>query len=201
MKGEEYLVNAGLLELWRIWDFIYQHITRLEYVDKENENIFRVVFCKYRGPKLVTRDGVEINHGDKIVKLHIHNWRLTKSLKGIKNEARLGIKTLKIVRGSLPELAIYIDNHPDGKDVKAIVGTTFLHRGVDKLGFDVKKVPDSLKFKIKNRYLKFMLLLIHPNGMKRLKVRTEELTLKRVYISKQYLLNRYSYQYRMEEKV
>lgn len=184
-------MNAGLLEAWRVWDFIYQHLTRLEYVDKKSGNIFRIVFCKYKGPQLVTRDGVEINNGDYIVKLHIHNLKLTKMLKGITNESRLGLTTLKIVKSSLPQLAIYIDHHPKGEYVKAVIGTTFLHRGVDKLGFDVACVPQSIKFKIKNKYLKLLLLLIHPNGLERLKTKSNELYLKRVYITKESLLNQY----------
>lgn len=184
-------MNAGMLGAWKVLDFIYQHLSRLEYVDKKNGNIFRIVFCKYRGRKLVTRDGIEINNGDYIVKLHIHNLKLTKMLKGITNEARLGLTTLKIVKSSLPQLAIYIDRHPKGERVKAVIGTTFLHRGVNKLGFDVECVPSSIKFKIKNQYLKLLLFLIHPNGSERLKVKSKELFLKRVYISKESLLNHY----------
>lgn len=192
-------MNAGLFEAWRIIDFIYQHVTRIEYVDKKNGNIFRVVFCKYRGPELITRDGTRIQHGDPIVKLHIHNWKLTKTLRGIKNEARLGLMTLKIVRESLPELALYIEEHPKGNNIKAIIGTTFLHRGVNRLGFDVAEVPDTLKFKWKNKYLKFLLLMIHPNGLQRLKTRPEELTIKRVYMSKDQLLKQYAYSQLTEE--
>lgn len=185
-------MNAVLLEAWRVWDFIYQHFTRLEYVDKKNGNIFRIVFCKYKGPQLVTRDGVEINYGDYIVKLHIHNLKLTKMLKGITDETRLGLNTLKIVKSSLPELALYIERNPKREDVKAIIGTTFLHRGVNKLGFDVACVPASIKFKIKNEYLKLLLSLIHPNGLNRLKTKPNELYLKRVYMSKESLFNYYA---------
>lgn len=193
-------MNAELFNIWIVFDFFYQHLTRLEYVDKKNGNIFRVVFCKYHGPKLTTKDGVEINNGDPIVKLHIHNVGLTKQLKGIKNDTRLGLKTLRIVKDSLPQLALYIDSHPKGKDAKAIIGTTFLHRGVKKLGFEVADVPDSLKFKVKNLYLKFMLFLIHPNGLKRLKIKPQELLLKRVYLSKKQLLTRYAINLELEEK-
>jgi len=193
-------VNAGLFQAWRVLDYIYQHITRLEYVDKENGNIFRVVFCKYRGPQLETKDGVIIRQGDPIVKLHIHNLRLSSMLKGIENEARLGLKTLRIVKASMPELARYIEKHPKGQQVKAIVGTTFLHRGVKKLGFDVARVPSTLKFRWKNVYLKFLLFMIHPNGKERLKTRPEELNIKRVFISKQHLIHRYGYPEIMEEK-
>ncbi|OEF99604.1 hypothetical protein BHF71_08250 [Vulcanibacillus modesticaldus] len=194
-------MNDGLLRFWMIYDFIYQHLTRIEYVDKENGNIFRVVFCKYRGPKLVTHDGVEINNGDPIVKLHIYNYKLTKMLKGIDNDIKLGLTALKIVKNSLPGLARYVEQHPKGENVKAIIGTTILHRGVSKLGFDVEYVPNKLRYKIKNKYLIFLLSLIHPDGRKRIKRRQEELTLKRVYISKEHLLNLYFHSKQLEEQV
>ncbi len=166
-------------------------MTRLEYVDKKNNNIFRVVFCKYRGPDLVTRDGFTIHHGDQIVKLHIYNWKLSQMLKGIKNENRLGLTTLRIVKSSLPTLAEYVQDHPKGEQAKAVIGTTFLHRGVHRLGFDVESVPNNLKFKWKNAYLRFLLFFIHPNGKARLKTRPEELFIKRVYMSKDQLFQLY----------
>jgi len=184
-------VNAGFLEVWRVWDFVYQHITRLEFVDRENGNIFRVVFCKYRGSDLITQDGVMIHNGDRIVKLHIYNWKLAYMLKDIHDETRLGLTTLRVVKKSLPTLAEYINEHPKGQHIKGIVGTTFLHRGVRKLGFNVYPVPNTPKFKWKRVYLKIMLSLIHPSGKERLKTRSEKLIIKRVYMSKNELMNRY----------
>jgi len=177
-------LNSGLFEFWRVWDSVYQHMTRLEYVDKKNDNIFRVVFCKYHGPDLKTREGFIIHNGDPIVKLHLYNWKLTQRLKGIKNENKLGLTTLRMVKGSLPTLAKYVQNHPKGKEAKALIGTTFLHRGVERLGFDVEEVPDNLIFKWKNTLLLILLFTIHPNGRARLKTRPEELYIKRVFMSK-----------------
>jgi len=184
-------VNAGLHRLWGIWDFIYQHVTRLEYVDKENGNIFRVVFCKYRGPDLKTNDKKVIKNGDPIVKLHIYNWKLAKIISGTNNDTRIALKLLKTIRESLPELANYIERHPKGKKIKGLVGTTLLHRGVHKLGFDVEDVPNWTWFKIKNQYLKVLLMLMHPDGKKRLQLKNQELVVKRVYISKENFVLRY----------
>lgn len=182
-------MNAGLHRIWGIWDFIYQHITRLEYVDKENGNIFRVVFCKYHGPDLITSDQKIIKNGDPIVKLHIYNWQLAKMMDG--NDTRIALRLLKTIRDSLPELAVYIHNHKKGASVKGLMGTTLLHRGVHKLGFDVHDVPDWAWFKIKNRYLKLLLVMMHPDGKSRLHIRNEELVVKRVYISKEKFTQRY----------
>ncbi|MGD9679039.1 MAG: hypothetical protein AB7V16_11915 [Vulcanibacillus sp.] len=192
-------MDYRLIWAWKVWDIFYQHITRIEYVDKKNGNIFRVVFCRYYGPKLTTPDGVEINNGNLIVKLHICNWKLSKALKGIDDGTKMAFLTLKLAKNSLPGLAEYIENHPKGKSTIAIIGTTFLHRGVKKLGFDVGSMPNKNRYKLKNIYLKFMLVCIHPDGLKRLKIRPEELIMKRVYISKNQLLNRYGVRQKMEE--
>ncbi len=188
-----------MITAWKICDLLYQRIARLEYVDKKNGNIFRVVFCKYTGPKLVTSDGVEICNGDYIIKLHICNWNLSNALKGINDGTKLAFTTLRLVKKSLPGLVQYIENHPKGKQTNVIIGTTLLHRGVKRLGFNVAYVPNKIRYKIKNNYLKFMLVIIHPDGLKRLNRRPEELVMKRVYISKNELISRYGINQKMEE--
>ena len=142
---------------------------------------------------MVTRDGVVLQRGDLFVKLHIHNWLLTKELSGVANEAKLGIKTLRLVQKSLPGLAEYLAMHPKSQQVKVIVGTSFLHRGVKKLGFDVFPVPNNWVFRWKRFYLKILLSLLHPQGRQRLHKNPAELTIKRIYISCKHLRTRYSY--------
>lgn len=186
-------MNNQFLILWKIFDTFYQRLTRIEYVDEKNGNIFRVVFCKYHGQKLITNDDVEIVNGDLIVKLHLYNYKLTRSLYGIENETKLALTTLRLVRESLPGLAKYIECNPKGEKVNAIIGTTLLHRGVNKLGFNVEYVPNKIRYKIKNKYLKLLLAAIHPNGIKRLDCRKDVLNLKWVYISKDELLKRYNH--------
>lgn len=190
LKGRA-CVNKHLLKFWRVYDYLYQHVTRIQYVDKKNGNVFRVVFCKYHGQKLITDDGVEVYNGDSIIKLHLYNYKLSKSLSGIENNTKLALTTLRLVKESLPGLAKYIENNPKGKKANVIVGTTFLHRGVYRLGFNVAYVPNKMKYKIKNNYLKLLLVVVHPDGLARLNYRKETLNLKRVYISKKKLISKY----------
>lgn len=192
-------MKAVMNKAWEIYDYLYQHLKRLEYVDKKNGNIFRVVFCKYSGPKLVTSDGVEICNGDYIIKLHICNWNLSKTLRGINDGTKMAFTTLRLAKKSLPGLVQYIENHPKGKQANVVIGTTLLHRGVKRLGFNVAYVPDRISYKIKNAYLKLMLVITHPDGLKRLNHRAEELVMKRVYISKNELVSRYGINQKMRE--
>lgn len=194
------MMREGLLLTWQIWDQIYQHCSRLQYVDKENA-IFRVVLLRYHGNSLPTRDGTVISNGDTIIKLHIHNCRLVSQLEGATNPARLGLVLRREVLNSLPYLAEFVLEHPQYQDIKGIVGTTMLHRGVKTLGFDVMDVPETPFYVYKNWYLKLMMQLMHPDGRERIKGKEEQLKVKRVYISKEELIRRYLPNSAMKEAV
>lgn len=183
-------MNGGLLAAWRWWDAVYQRCTRLQYVEK-GENLFRVVLLKYHGDPLTTRDGVRIEPGDWILKLHLHNLMLAETLRKAPPGAQLGIRVLREIRRSLPGLARYVASHPRRSEIKGLMGTTFLYRGAESLGFDVCDVPPTLYFRYKNYYLKGLLWLMHPEGYKRLAEKKNYLITRRVYMSTDELLRRY----------
>ncbi|MBO8170412.1 MAG: hypothetical protein H0Z33_00795 [Bacillaceae bacterium] len=183
-------MNNALIWAWEIWDQIYERCTRLEYIDRHN-NIFRIVLLTYRGNPLTTGDGKIINHGDPIIKLHIHNCRLARKFSGVTSDVKLGLLLRKEILHSLPALACYVKQNPACQHVKGIVGTTMLYRGARGLGFSVADVPDTTFYRYKNWYLKLMMSLMHPEGRNRIKKNTQHLKLKRVYMSTDELLDRY----------
>lgn len=184
------LVNASLLYAWRLWDQIYYYSSRLQYVNK-NHNVFRVVLLPYWGPELKSNQGMKIEKGDLIVKLHLHNCRLAEIIHHNKNAKALGILLLREVRNSLPGLASFIARHPKSEQIRGVVGTTFLHRGVESLGFSKSPPTMTMTYKIKNYYLRWMLRLMHPDGKERLGRQSEKLTISRVFMTKEELFERY----------
>ncbi|WP_019123493.1 YkoP family protein [Brevibacillus massiliensis] len=183
-------MNSGILVLWGIWDTLYHRCTRLQYVDK-GRNIFRYVLLRYQGELLITADQQEIGPGDLILKLHIHNYLLAKLFYGINNDVKLALLLRRYSQQSLPQLAKLLAEHPRAREVKGIVGTTLLYRGVEPFGFSVSDVPINWFFRYKRWYLKLMLSILHPEGRKRVRKGQQDLALKRVYISKDELLRRY----------
>jgi hypothetical protein len=190
LKGVSQM-NVGLLTAWRFWDSIYYQFTRLQYVDKESGNIFRIVVLQYEGSPIQTSDGVEIRTGDMIARLHIHNCRLAHLLRGIDNENRMVMIVLREIKRSLPRLAQVIVYHPKFHEIKGLIGTTMLHRGARPMGFDVADMEAGMYQRFKTVFLKTMLTLFHPEGMKRLKRKPEHLVPKKVFISVDELLRRY----------
>lgn len=183
-------MNTGILILWGIWDELYQRCTRLRYIEKGN-NIFRIVRMRYRGEPLVTSDNRVISKGDLILKLHIHNYYFATLSKGVKDDLRVALLLRQQIMRSLPQLASYLNNMEERDEIKGIVGTTTLNKGVTPLGFSVSNVPMSWFFRYKRWYLKLMIRFIHPDGKKRMKTWDQDVPLKRVYMSKEELLRRY----------
>ncbi|CAM5785279.1 YkoP family protein [Brevibacillus borstelensis] len=183
-------MNTGILILWGIWDELYQRCTRLRYIEKGN-NIFRIVRMRYRGEPLVTSDNRVISKGDLILKLHIHNYYFATLSKGVKDDLRVALLLRQQIMRSLPQLASYLNNMEERDEIKGIVGTTTLSKGVTPLGFSISNVPMSWFFRYKRWYLKLMIRFIHPDGKKRMKTWDQDVPLKRVYMSKEELLRRY----------
>lgn len=183
-------MNIGILYLWGLWDFLYQRCTRLRYIEK-GKNIFRIVLLHYHGENLVTMDQQEIIRGDLILKLHIHNYLFARLCQGVKNEARLALMLRKHIVESLPQLALYLYRMPEVDQIKGIVGTTMLHKGVEPLGFSCSDVPMTWFFRYKRWYLRIMLRIIHPHGKQRVQAWNHHMPLKRVYMSKEELFRRY----------
>lgn len=183
-------MNTGLLMMWGFWDSIYQRCTRLRYIEKGN-NIFRIVLLRYRGEPLVTSDNRIIHSGDLIVKIHIHNYYFACLCKGVKDDLRLALLLRRHIMLSLPKLAAYLAAMEEWEDIKGIVGTTMLHKGVKPLGFSISDVPMSWFFRYKRWCLRLMLRVVHPDGKRRVQSWNQEMPLKRVYMSKDILMNRY----------
>lgn len=183
-------MNSSLLMLWGLWDDVYQRCTRLRYIEK-GANIFRVVPLRYRGETLVTSDNQKIYNGDLIVKIHIHNYYFATLCKGVKDDLRLALLLRRHIMLSLPKLAAYLETMAERESIKGIVGTTMLHKGVQPLGFSISDVPMNWFFRYKRWYLRLLLRIIHPDGKRRVQTWNHEMPLKRVYMSKEALLERY----------
>jgi hypothetical protein len=138
-----------LIVFWTFIDPIYYFLTRLTYVNKERNNIFRVRKTNYLGYDVELSDGTRIQRNDLLIKIHLHNVRLLRNMKKIKNDFKKGTYIYRNIKYSLPELASYIYHHPDFDRIKGIIGITTLHRGCEKLGFEPKPLKNPLYKKLK----------------------------------------------------
>lgn len=186
-KRRNFSVNA-IHHTWTLLDQLYYLCTRLEYVNKQ-ENIFRVRPMKYRGKDLHLSDGTLLKGKDLVLKIHLHNCLLMKELQGMEGQIRRALYVYDRVRESLPGLAQFIENHPNQKQIKGILGITLLHRGIHRLGFDAVEIPNPFYAKLKQAYLTPMFLFLHPRNST--SQEKDKLTPKFLAMSKDKLLQTY----------
>lgn len=187
-------IKLYVMTLWSILDPIYFICTRLTYLDKKmgsKGNIFRIRLTKYKGKKSILTDGTIIQKNDLLIKIHLHNIQLMKSVRNIQSDVRKAIIIHQHVQKSLPELAEYVRQHPDYMDIKGIVGITMLNRGSSNLGFECVKI-NSILYK----YFKYITLLpIYWLSVQSLSLRhLKKHTPCYIFMSKKTLFKKYSKQ-------
>lgn len=183
-------VNRWMLTLWRMGDVVYRRWRSFDYDDRRGNNVFRLTIKPYRGPDL--RIGEQwLRRGDLVGELHLYNYRLQQMLQGISSEIQLGLVALREVRNSLPPLADYLDLHPAGYHVKALVGVSILHRGAASIGFHVFDLEAGWRKHFKTSYMRWLMRLCHPAGAKRFSGKGNLLIPKRIVMMKDVFALRY----------
>ncbi|ABS22012.1 YkoP family protein [Bacillus cytotoxicus] len=139
-------MKSYVLTIWNFIDPIYYKFTRLTYIHKGtcDDNILRVRLTRYKGKNITLSDGTQINKNDTLIKIHLHNVRLLNEMKSFENNIKKGKFIYQYVKKSLPDLALYIQNHPKADKIKGIIGITMLNRGADRLGFEFVSISNPL---------------------------------------------------------
>ncbi len=139
-------MRGYLIAIWSFFDPYYYLCTRLTYLpSKETEgNIFRIRLTKYKGREIILSDGTKINKNDILVKIHLHNVKLLKELKDIKSEIKKIKMIYRYVQKSLPGVESYIRSCYRYDEIKGIIGITHLHKGSERLGFEMIDITNPI---------------------------------------------------------
>lgn len=171
--------------LWEKWERFYAKYFKISRID--DRNLFRLCVSRYRGPDLYNDQGELLaTKGDSVGEIHFDNIRFQAVGPNLQT---VGIRALKQVRLSLPNLVRYIRTHPDYDNVKVYIGVTMINKGAKGLGFNIQEYPLS-NGRLIGLLQKILLRIYHPAGHQR---RTDSLGSKPklVWISKEKLIEKY----------
>ncbi|WP_449536625.1 YkoP family protein [Ferdinandcohnia sp. Marseille-Q9671] len=174
-----------VITIWTVLDPIYYFLTRLTYV-AENQ-VLRVRVTRYKGKPCILTDGTSINKNDLLIKIHLHNVILLKSLLGLHGETTKARQIYHQVKQSLPELAEYIYNHPKKQEIKGIIGITSLNKGSRRLGFETVSISNKAYL----RFKQLVFLPMHFMGMSTISMKTLKRPPMYLFMSKSKLLDLY----------
>lgn len=179
-----------IVALWLLWEKLFHFMFHLQTTNKEDP-IFHFRFRPYHGKDVTMDNGEVLTDGDRILELHFDNKKLFEIGSRSKSPVQLALKMIRGVEQTLPEIASYINSHPDAQDVKALYGVSMINRGPEQFGFTVTDLPKGLFAASTTMYLKFLLRIIHPSGQSRIKQSQHKMVPKLMVMSMDTLLDKY----------
>lgn len=184
------ILKKCLRQIWQLWELTFDKLAGLKPIGNEKDNLFRLAVRDYRGQAMKLPDGTMLAPGDKVGEIHLNNHFLQQLTSKARSIELTGILLLRETRRSLPLLAQAIFQDPSYKGIKALIGITMIHRGTTQLGFSVHELSPCLR-SVVAWYQRWLLYLMHPDGLTHLRRHWHKLVPKKVIISRQELFHRY----------
>lgn len=148
-------MKKALVGAWLLYEKLYHVVFRLKNVGGEN-SVFHYRMIKYHGEPIKLADNGFLKNGDKIVELHFDNKMLSSIALQSGSPLSTGIRLLREMEQALPVLARTLAKDPEAEGARATYGVTMIHRGADRLGFQVEPLPDGMFARTTRIYLKLL---------------------------------------------
>ncbi|MNW35010.1 Peptidoglycan-N-acetylglucosamine deacetylase [compost metagenome] len=175
---------------WLQYERLFHALFRLRPVSKE-DTIFYYRRRIYHGPNVNLENGRWLEKGDPVIELHFDNKMLFQLGSTAKSMVHLAIQLIRIVKRQLPDLAQRIVHDSGMNGVKAIYAVSMIHRGPEKLGFQVRELPQGLFKHVSTVYLKLLFSVIHPLGSEQLSEKKDVMVPKLIVMPMDTLFDRF----------
>ncbi|MFD0588224.1 polysaccharide deacetylase family protein [Paenibacillus sp. GCM10027627] len=152
--------KKAIISLWLLWERAFHFAFRLKQVGDSDDPTFFYRVTPYNGEEHLFSAGGSVKKGDLVAELHFDNRKLSNLAAQSKTPVITGIKLIREIEKALPLLANQLLDEPKTKEIKAAYGVTMIHRGADKLGFEVFDMPEGLFAKSSRIYLKVLMKVL-----------------------------------------
>lgn len=157
---ERSFLKKRLISLWLLYEKAFHAVFRLKTVGGSEHPSFHYRITTYNGQPIELAEGGRVNKGDRIAELHFDNKMLSTIAATSKSPVATGIRMLREVEQALPHLADQLMEDVQARDIKAVYGVTMIHRGADRLGFEIHQLPDGWFKKSTNVYLRILVRVL-----------------------------------------
>ncbi|HTG71004.1 MAG TPA: polysaccharide deacetylase family protein [Candidatus Udaeobacter sp.] len=152
--------KKAVITLWLLWERTFHVIFRLKTVGEAKDAAFHYRVTTYNGQDIVFAEGGRVVKGDRVAELHFDNKKLSAIAATSKSPVATGIRMLREVEQALPQLANQLAEDNEANDIKAVYGVTMIHRGADRLGFEIFELPEGLFAKSTRIYLRILIRVL-----------------------------------------
>lgn len=175
-------------KLWMGWEKLVWFGMERSSEGRLDFGICKLLIKRHAGETIVCQDGTRIEAGDRIGELHLDNRRMLEMSHSIGSD-RAALRTARLARASLGRIAEAMDSDPRLHQVKGLLGTTLLHRGlIHGMGFECRPLSSRRSTMWTGAYLQMLLRFLHPAGSSRTRGNKEKLVPMRLIHSRASLL-------------
>lgn len=185
---------ARLIDLW---DPLARRLMGIRTVAEGS--VVGYAIRRYPRSSLSDGHGATVQKGEPVIELHLDSRQIQAKTAGATAHQRI-LFLRREVLAALRLLAQQLKTDPDLNRTRGVWAFSFIHRGVEFLGFTVIDVEPSPFRSLTARYLRWLLASYHPDGDGRLEQREEELVPKEIFLSKERLLALYGAERRRERQ-
>ena len=175
--------------LWPVIDRLVIMSYHIKSLRSDGSGIICVELRRYKGHSLKLSDGSEVKPGDTIIELHLSSAWFRKRRK-MSLIAPIW-EVLHYFAKDLGYLAEQMVNEVFDCSITALHGSTLLHVGAKRLGFQIEELPNTLWKRLTQFYLAGLMQIHHLRGKERFNILGKPLEVKEVWLSKGELLRRY----------
>jgi len=155
-----------IISLWLLWEKAFHVAFRLKRVGDAKDPAFHYRVTTYNGEAVDFAEGGSVQKGDRVAELHFDNHKLSSIAATSKSPVATGIRMLREVEQALPLLANQLTEDKDAEDIKAVYGVTMIHRGADRLGFEIFQLPDGWFARSTRIYLRVLIRVLTKSDKK-----------------------------------
>lgn len=177
--------------LWDVQERFLLWLWRLEDVGPADGGALRVRAVVYRGEQVALGDGTSVAPGELIGEFHLRNETVAALHDRAESPRQVGWLFRGLLVQGLRDLAGLVRENETYRGLAAFCGTTMLHYGADKLGFEVRPVRSGLRLCLLRVYQRLLTARHHPSGGDRIGRGTRVRDPAEVWISRASLLALY----------
>lgn len=177
--------------LWDVQERFLLWVWRLKDVGPIEGGALRIRAVTYRGDGFGLSDGTSVTPGQRIGEVHLRNDTLASLHDQAEGPRQVGWLFRDLMVRGLRDLAELVRDGEPYRHLPAFYGTSMLHYGADKLGFEVRPVRPGVRLSLLRAYQRVLTARYHPLGSDRMSRGTRVRDPAEVWISRRTLLARY----------
>ncbi len=167
--------------LWLTIDRILKVLYQIKPVQSGGDGILGINIRRHLGPRIILSDGTQVNHGDRVLEIHLNSTWFQKR----RDLKKLGNWDWEVIKAMSLDLITLANKIHGNKRLSTLPlhGVTFLAAGAERLGFQPMHLADNWNLKLQRFYQLKVMKCYYLNTRSKSKTVEKPLILRGIWLS------------------